>query len=331
VASFLLRKKYVIDGEFNPIITSRYLSGLCWLMCGGRSDQSPTTAKLLANCAAALRLRPEIAERTKRFLADIDPEKARHFEVLMTNERAAQYLAEVTLGDVNVVMANNAEEIFEEVQRRAAEKVAMEKDQQYLGQISALQAAVYQGEEGLTGLKSSLLEAQLEIDSRKMEARDLGERASQLEVQNAEGNRKLAEQDERLRHLEIIAATASSSAHEAQCQLLRQQEQGRIVAQQFADRRASQIRWFGVALLFVMAFVLGYVDKFVTPMIPVERQRSLNLGLIILQSLLALSGVGLIMDPLARNPLERLRKRLYEGRLKTLGIPVSSVAAGSQR
>lgn len=330
VAGFLHRKKYVLDGEFNPVITSRYLSGLCWLMCGGRSDQSPTTARLLANCAAALRLKPEIAERTKRFLADIDPEKAHHFEVLMTNERASQYLAEATLGDANVVTANNAEEIFEEVQRRAAEKVAVEKDQQYLGQISALQAAVHQGEEGLTDLKSSLLEAQLEIDSRKMEARDLSERAIELEARNVEGNRRLAEQDERLRQLEILAATASSTANKAQRQLLQQQELGRIVAQKFADRRATQIRWFGVGLLFVIAFGLGYVDKFVTPMIPVERQRTLNFGLIVLQSLLALSGVGLLMDPLARKPVERLRARLYEDRLRALGIPTSAGPTGPQ-
>jgi len=330
VAGFLHRKKYVLDGEFNPIITSRYLSGLCWLMCGGRSDQSPTTARLLANCAAALRLKPEIAERTKRFLADIDPEKARHFEVLMTNERASQYLAEATLGDANVVTANNAEEIFEEVQRRAAEKVAVEKDQQYLGQISALRAEVNQGEEGLTGLKSSLLEAQLEIDSRKMEVWDLNERANELEVLNVDGNRRLAEQDERMRQLEILAATASGTANEAQRQLLQQREQGRIVAQKFADRRATQIRWFGVGLLFVITFVLGYVDKFVTPMISVERQRSLNFGLISLQSLFALSGIGLLMDPLTRKPVERLRARLYGNRLKALGIPTSADPAGSQ-
>lgn len=141
VSSFLHRKNFVRNGEFNPIVTSRYLSGLCWILCGGKTDQSPTTAKLLANCAAALRLKPEIADRTKRFLAAIDPEKAKHFEALMTNERAAQYLTEVTLGDMNVVTANNAEEIFEEVQRRAAEKVAIEKDQHYLGQISALKGA----------------------------------------------------------------------------------------------------------------------------------------------------------------------------------------------
>ena len=105
----------MLDGEFNPIVTSRYLSGLCWLLCGGKSDQSPTVAKLLANCAAALRLKPELAERPKRFLAAVDPEKARHFEAMMTNERASQYLVEVTLGDANVITANNAEDIYEEV------------------------------------------------------------------------------------------------------------------------------------------------------------------------------------------------------------------------
>lgn len=156
VATFLSRKKFVLDGEFTPVVTSRYLSGLCWLMCGGKADQSLTTARLLANCAAALRLKPEIAERTKRFLAAVDPEKAKHFEALMTNERASQYLVEVTLGDMNVVTASNAEDIFEEVQRRAAEKVAIEKDQHYLGQLAAVKAANRAAEEEADRLRASL-------------------------------------------------------------------------------------------------------------------------------------------------------------------------------
>lgn len=138
VSDFLASKKFVMDGDFNPIVTSRYLSGLCWLICGGKSDQSPTMARLLANCAAALRVKPEIAERTKRFLAEVDPEKATHFEALMTNERASQYLIEVTLGDVNAITANNVEDIYEEVQRRAAEKVAIEKDHEYQGKRPAI-------------------------------------------------------------------------------------------------------------------------------------------------------------------------------------------------
>ena len=102
-AKFLSDRNFTAKGEFTPIVTSRYLSGLCWLICGGKSNQSPTIAKLLSNCAAALRLRPELADRTKRFLAAVDPEKAKHFEALMTSERASQYLIEVTFGNPELV------------------------------------------------------------------------------------------------------------------------------------------------------------------------------------------------------------------------------------
>lgn len=321
VSSFLVRKKILQEGDFNPIVTSRYLSGLCWLMCGGKSDQSPTMAKLLSNCAAALRVKPEIAERTKRFLADVDPEKALHFEALMTNERASQYLVEVTLGDVNVITANNVEDIYEEVQRRAAEKVAIEKDREYQGQISALQATLREGEENTRELRSALTDTELEVGARKMEVRDLSRRSAELEKNYQQSLAKISEQERQILLLGDKADEASSAAAAVQSLLAEQWERGRALARRHANRRTSQIRWAGVAMLFALAFGSGYIDKFVTPLLPAEHLPKVNIAVIGVQAILAISGLASIFDPLVRRPLEGLRRRLYASRLAELGIP----------
>jgi len=330
VALFLARKNYVLEGEFNPIVTSRYLSGLCWLMCGGKSDQSPTVARLLANCAAALRLKPEIAERTKRFLAAIDPEKARHFEVLMTNERASQYLAEATLGDASVITANNAEDIFEEVQRRAAEKVAVEKDSEYRGQIAALQEQVRGGEEKSDLLQRTLTETQLDVDARKIEVRDLAARASQLETDHTASLRRQTEQEAEIERLSKIATAASAGARQVQEQLVEQQRIGRSSATRYAETRTKQLRLLGVLLLFLLTGATGYLDKFWVPSLSADAQRYGNMAVIAIQALMALSGVSLLIDPLVRRPLKTLRESLYRRRLMELGIPPESPLGSGQ-
>lgn len=330
VAQFLGKKGHIHEGEFNPVVTSRYLSGLCWLMCGGKSDQSPTVARLLANCAAALRLRPELADRTKRFLAAIDPEKARHFEVLMTNERASQYLIEVTLGDANVITANNAEDIFEEVQRRAAEKVAVEKDTEYHGQIAALREQVRHGDVTSGSLQRELIETQLEVDARKMETRDLAARAAQLEADRAASARKQKEQETEIMRLSGIATAASEAAQQVREQLAEQRRLGRSSAAQFADARTKQLRVLGVFLLFALAIAIGYLDKFWVPSLSTDAQRYGNITVIAIQALMAISGVSLLIDPLARRPLKKLRESLYRQRLLELGMqPESSAGPNS--
>jgi len=325
VALFLERKGYVLENEFNPIVTSRYLSGLCWLMCGGKSDQSPTVARLLANCAAALRLKPELAERTKRFLAAIDPEKARHFEALMTNERASQYLAEITLGDWSVITANNVEDIFEEVQRRAAEKVAIEKDNEYQGQIAALQEQVRAGEDASDSLQRSLAETQLDLDARKMEFQALAARAAQLEEDRATSAQRQNEQKAEIDRLSGITTTASERAQQVQEQLAEQLRLGRLSASRYAHGRVKLWRWFGVIASFVLAVVTGYVDKFWIPSLPADTQQYGNIAVIAMQALLGLSGLSLLINPLMQ-PLMKLTKKLYLRRLLELGIPAESAA-----
>ncbi|CAB3868566.1 hypothetical protein LMG3410_02674 [Achromobacter aegrifaciens] len=319
--TFLSEHSFLYVGDFNPIVTNRYLSGLCWLMCGGRSDQSPTTAKLLANCAAALRLKPEIADRTKRFLAGIDSDKAIHFEALMTNERASQYLAEATLGDVNVITANNVEEIYEEVQRRAAEKVAIEKDREYQGQISVLEATLRESNDATDKLRSALSETQLGMEQRAMEVRELSQRSSELASNYEKSLEKISEQERQLSSLGVQASEATKAATSLQALLGQQWERGRAVADQYAKSWTNRIRWMGVFVLFSLALGAGYIDKFITPHLPPEYQATINISIVIVQATLAIAGVASLVDPLIKRPLERLRRRLYLARLATLGVP----------
>lgn len=321
VSTYLVGKNFLAEGDFNPIVTSRYLSGLCWLICGGKSDQSPTMARLLANCAAALRVKPEIAERTKRFLADVDPEKAIHFEALMTNERASQYLIEVTLGDVNVITANNVEDIYEEVQRRAAEKVAIEKDHEYQGQITVLQSILRESEKTTERLESSLNDTQSELEARKIEVRNLSQQSADLQRNYTESLEKISNQERQLVSLNAKATEASDAALKVHYMLEEQWNRGRAMARSHADRRTRQIRWTGIALLFILAFGSGYIDKFVAPFLSAENQPKANLAIICLQTILAMSGLASIFDPLVRKPLERLHHSLYKSRLAELGIP----------
>lgn len=321
VATFLEKNQFVLPTELNPIVTSRYFSGLCWLICGGKSEDSPTMAKLLANCAAALRLRPEIADRTKRFLAAIDPEKARHFEVLMTNERASQYMAEATLGDISVVTANNAEEIFEEVQRRAAEKVAIEKDQEYQRIVDSLKNDLLRTETDAGEIESLLVQTKHEADQSKKEIEALTKRADILQVDHESGVAKLDEQSEKIENLSALVERSAAVASDAKNQLSQHWGQARQRAEGYAKSRTEWLRWAGVILMVSLVVSSTYVDKFVSPSLDESYRQLINYGLIFIQVVLALSGFSLISERVSRRPLEMLRKFLYSKRLRDLGIP----------
>ena len=209
---------------------------------------------------------------------------------------------------------------YEEVQRRAAEKVAIEKDNEYRGTIAALQSAVRAGGDIAEALQRTLAETQLEVDARKMEIRDLAERSARLEAEHAESQKKLTEQVQSLNELSSSAASATETANFVQKQLAESWLRGRTVATKFADRRANQIRWLGVVALFALSLCIGYLDKFIVPNFEIAQQKTLNLLVVVLQALLAISGVSLLVDPIIGRPLNSLRQRLYKQRLLELGI-----------
>jgi hypothetical protein len=76
--------------------------------------------------------------------------------------------------------------------------------------------------------------------------------------------------------------------------------------------------------LFSLVLGLGYLDKFIIPALPVSQQANGNYVLIVLQAMLAISGLGLLVDRFVHTPLQRLSKKFYEQRLIELGIPEGS-------
>jgi hypothetical protein len=112
---------------FPPVITDRYLAGALWVAQGGKGAEIPRR-RLLANCTSAMLPRRDVVTKMYNFLQQLDPEKAKHFEALITNDRCAYYLMEGTLGDRDLLTLDNCHEIYSNIERATAEKVIVEKD-----------------------------------------------------------------------------------------------------------------------------------------------------------------------------------------------------------
>ena len=322
VAKFLWRKQFVAKDEFVPVVTDRYMSGICWLISGGKSEQSPTVARLLANCAQALRIRPELADRTKKFIAGLDEAKARHFEALMTNDRASQYLVEVTAGNPNVFTSLDMDVVIDEMERRSAEKVAKEKDDYYLPQIEnmELRFSVEQRARNKTELQLEGLTVENSIKSE--ETTYLGEQLRRLEAisekQADDINTQLAASKENALIIVALSTAVKAGAEEAS-----RIKKGIIqAASRYADRMAFLSKISGAILFFAIAGGLGYIDKFVIPQLPPLWQDWGNIGFIISQALVGLLGLGVISDKFLGKPLQHWRNQWFLNRLKEAGVEV---------
>lgn len=128
-ATFLIGRGVIGERSVPPCITDRYMAGLLWISQGGKGKEL-SRYRLLANCASAVSPRRDVLKRMHGFLSQVDEVKARHFQALMTNNKAAHYLMSKALGDATLVTKDNFEDVYEEVQRIAAEKVTKEKDQE---------------------------------------------------------------------------------------------------------------------------------------------------------------------------------------------------------
>jgi hypothetical protein len=126
-SGFLFALNVVGKRGVPPCIHDRYMAGLLWIVYGGKGKEL-SRQRLLANCASAIGPRQDVIKRMHGFLSDLDEGKARHFQALMTNNKAAHYLMSKALGDARLITKQNVTEIYEEVEQIAGEKVAREKD-----------------------------------------------------------------------------------------------------------------------------------------------------------------------------------------------------------
>src|SRR5690606_34032880 len=243
---------------------------------------------------------------------------------------ASQYMAEATLGDISVVTANNAEEIFEEVQRRAAEKVAIEKDQEYQGVVESLKKEILKKDNYANEKESLLVQTKNEAEQRGKEIEELKKLAEILRDTHESGVKKLAEQSGKIESLSALVEHSTVIANVAQQKLSQHWAQARQRAAGYANSRTELLRWVGVILMVSLVVGSMYVDKFISPTLDESHRRLINFGLILIQILLSLSSFGLVIERFSRRPLEKLRKTLYSKRLRDLGIPDYAEEGGNQ-
>lgn len=317
---FLKDNGYVSPGELAPVVTDRYMAGLCWLISGGTSKNSPTTARLLANCAAALRLRPELASRTKLFLSKLDPAKAEHFEALMTNDRASQYLMEATFGNPELITENNIEEIYDEMQHRAVEKISMEKDQEYQAQLQQLNLTIEKKQENLNKLEEEKAYDDIERKKQKQQLIEATEKTSSLEIKITTQEEtlaiqanKVAEFDEKIKEL-----SKEAEKHTVRAETMRKNAHKN--AESFANRTILAIRIAGVVFIAICVLLLGYLDKFILPSLSNEAQTNGSWVIIFSQVLLGLIGASVFIEKPTAWFFTRVKKRVMRSRLAALGI-----------
>ena len=163
-----------------PAITDRQLSGLLWVISGGKADNL-TRTQLIANCSAAAAPRRDLITKMYDFLSDLEPSKHPYFEALMTKDRACQVLVEKTLGDAKLVTSTNFMEIYSEIEQTAEERIVAEKDAEIAGLIQAHEETLAAQSRNLTGkaeeahaqkilAEQSLKEVQSELSHERHEA-----------------------------------------------------------------------------------------------------------------------------------------------------------------
>jgi hypothetical protein len=128
-SDFCLRNRFYSEKDIPPALSEKYLSGLLWVLYGGKG-QELTKHLLLANCAAALEPRTDIISKMHSFLSTSNEAQLELFDSLMTSERAGQYIMQSSLGDSSLINENNFAEILEKVKASLIEQHQIDTQKQ---------------------------------------------------------------------------------------------------------------------------------------------------------------------------------------------------------
>lgn len=323
--SFLLSEKLLETDEFPPVVTDRYFSGLLWLLFGGKSGQNLSTARLLVNCANALRSRPDVVQRTKRFLSALDPAKAEHFEALMTNERAAQFMTQLTLGDAILVTEENAGRIYDQIEAIAGEKAAKERDEFYGKQLQELGNQLATTESLLQITRSELTQTVLDRNANQEALQSIKSNLMGLE-ESLKNQQSLSK--EQIINIESFKTLLEDSkkvreTQESQLKIIRENQIS--AAGRHSARKISALRWSGVALILIIGGITGYIDKFVTPIAATDQQRFWNVVVISLQVLIAFLTLSAAVELLFGKIFKRVKFTAFSRYLDDLGWEMEKI------
>lgn len=193
-------------------------------MFGGKGKDLPRHL-LLANCAAALEPRSDVVRQMHRFLSQVDTNQAEFFRTLMTEERAGQYMMQLTLGDSALLNQGNVVAVLEQVKNSLIEKLEANKK----AEIDAIKA----GHEE-------------EIDKHREIDKKLRQELLDTETTKLQIHEKLKESNEKIKQIET-AATAEKSA--------RLQEKKKLIEKSM--RSALRYEFVAHVLIAIIIATLG--------------------------------------------------------------------------
>jgi hypothetical protein len=211
--TFMTAASIYAEDEVPPAFVDRYLAGLLWVLYGGKAGELPQHV-LLANCAAVVEPRSDVIRQMHTFLEEVEPRQAEYFRALLTEERAGQYLMQLTLGDSALVTSDNALAILEQIKGSLVEEHEVRKAAEINAIKAEHQERLAREQQVADKLNADLLEAR----AKEMKSQaDLGatlERVTQLET--LVDHEKSARLRERQQLIEKCARQALRSTKRAQ-------------------------------------------------------------------------------------------------------------------
>lgn len=217
----LTRTKFYEENEVPAAITSRDMAGLLWVLYGGKAGSLPAEV-LLANCAAAVEPKADLIQRMHNFLSKVDKDQAKYFEALMTEERASQYLSQLSLGDSIFITENNAEIVLESMRQSLIEQheiKSQKSKEEYETKIKETEKEHEQKIETIhrttqeqhQQLRQNILDSETEKLQIEKQRKEDQKRITALEEKLIQSQIKQEEQEERIINLSAIAASKHAS------------------------------------------------------------------------------------------------------------------------
>lgn len=259
---YLINSNVYHERDVPPCLTDRYFAGLLWIMFGGESN-TLAEARLIANCARAIQPRRDVIAKMHRILAGIDATKAGHFEAIMTSERGSHYFMQQTLGDSLLLNADNAEEIYAQLELAVGERVAREKDAEIeqLRQESAAakdqQAEIYESK--LREQEVARNEEKARHDSELQQTvATLGEQTKELRSDYEDKFRQVIEAKNTLTELEKTLADEQAAKERLEIRAIATAARKAVIAR----KRYKAVVIVALVGLFV---ILNWIDKYLLP------------------------------------------------------------------
>lgn len=241
----LQRARVYEESDVPPALTDRYLAGLLWVLYGGTAGELPAQV-LLANCAAAVEPKADLIKRMHKFLIGVDEKQAEYFQALMTEERAAQYLSQLSLGDSSYITQDNATIVLENMKQALIEQQEKERAAERKEYEHRLEQQAEQFDKQRNQIEEDRRQAQVEVMRARAETTSVRADVQRLEDEMLRDRRKREEDDRRAVELGVERARSwYRIAHWGVAFLVAFTALGAALLANQAS--SSYLRWIGLA------------------------------------------------------------------------------------